>query len=155
MKIKIIYGTNSGGTRVVSEYIASLLEARGHQVKVENVRLTKPSTLTEGADFIFLGSCTWERITPTAHLQGQLQQHFLALQKALKGTTTPGQRYAIFALGDSSLYRAFAAAADHLKKMVGDLKGEVVGQELRIDNYFFEPEKNQKLIQAWVKGLLK
>lgn len=153
MKIKIIYGTNSGGTRLVAEEIADVLKQHSSSVKVQDVADAEVEDI-KGYDLVIFGSCTWGVPTKSGYLDGQLQQQFRSFEHKLHGKSFRGQKFAVFGLGDSDLYRNFAGAADHLEKLVKNIKGKLVGEVLKVDNYYFEPEKNKKKIRAWAKSLI-
>ncbi len=153
MTILIVYGTNSGGTKEVAEYIAQECSATGYTIKIQSAEYTTPEDL-KGYDCLLLGSCTWEMITPTKRFEGQLQQHMAKLREGLKGMTMPGQKIGIFALGDST-YTNFCIAANHLEALVKQMQATQVGETLRIDSYFFDVIKNRAQVQAWTKRLLQ
>lgn len=151
MKTLIIYGTNSGGTLEASEIIRDTLVDAGHAVDLKNAKDAQPTDLEKGHDVILLGSCTWEVFEGKVKSEGQLQQDWLALRDRLAQTKTPHQKYAVFALGDSS-YAKFAGAADHLEVIVQGLGGAKVGETLRVDGFYFHHDA-RNLVIAWAKSL--
>lgn len=153
MNFLIVYGTNSGGTKEVAEYLAQECAAAGHAVQIKSAEHTAPNDL-RGYDCVVLGSCTWEKILPTKRFEGQLQQHMDALRDALKGMDFSGVRFALFALGDSS-YTNFCIAANHLEALVKQLHGEQMGETLRIDSYFFDIARNRERVASWVQDVLR
>ena len=154
MKAKIIYGTNSGGTKVLSEFIAELLKKSGWSVKLQSAESAEPEDIKDN-DLVIFGSCTWGVPTKSGYLDGQLQQHFRSFEHKLHGHSFKGQKFAVFGLGDSTMYRNFAAASEHLEKIVEHLKGNLIIEPLKVDNYFFEPKANQKIVRQWTDTLLK
>jgi flavodoxin len=153
MKLLIVYATNSGSTKEVAELITQDCISAGHAVTLISAEYTSSDDL-KGYDCVLLGSCTWEMITPVKRFEGQLQQHMAKLRDSLKGKDMSGQRFAIFALGDSS-YTNFCIAANHLEALVKQLKGEQIGSTLRIDSYFFDQSKRRKEAFDWTQKLLR
>lgn len=152
MNILLVYGTNSSGTALVAETVASRLTAAGHRVTVKHARDASTDDLRQPVDCIVLGSCTWERFTPEGkRLEGQLQQHMYALLES--ADVNPRQRFALFALGDSS-YTDFCAAADHLEDAVQRWMGHLVIPTLRVDSYFFDLPRNRERVNAWSDELI-
>jgi flavodoxin len=149
MNVLLVYATNSSGTRLAAELVNQVLQKMEHTVTVKHASTVAPADLKK-ADLVILGSCTWERFAGKQRLEGQLQQHIYELQQKLydQKVLLPGRKFAVFALGDSG-YTDFAAAADHLVQFVNDLGGVVVGQPLKIDGWFFHPERNEKLLTDW------
>lgn len=153
MNILIVYGTNSSGTREAAELVASVFAYHNHHVTLKSAQDAMPDDILNH-DLVVLGSCTWERITPTRRFEGQLQEHFIEFRERLRGKEFNGKRFAVFALGDST-YTNFCIAANHLVALAKTLRGEQIGDTLRIDGFFFHPEENQKKIISWVSGVLK
>lgn len=153
MTTVVIYATNSSGTRLAAELVGHVMQNLGHTVTLKRANAVAPAELKK-ADLVILGSCTWERFENKQRLEGQLQQHMYELQQKLydQKVLLPGRKFAVFALGDSG-YTDFAAAADHLVRLVNDLGGEVVGEPLRIDGWFFHPERNEKLLTTWAESV--
>ena len=151
MNIFLVYGTNSGGTSLVAETVASQLRAKGHQVSLKHAKDVQPTELSDDFDAVILGSCTWERYTSSGErLEGQLQQHMFEL---LEHSNVPSQRrFALFALGDSS-YTDFCAAADHLEAAVRKWSGTLIVPSLRLDSYYFNLRKNRTVVVEWSKKL--
>lgn len=151
MTTLIVYATNSSGTRLAAELAGQILQRKGHVVTLERADAVAPKELKK-FDLVVLGSCTWERFEGKQKLEGQLQQHMYQLQQKLydQKILLPGWKFAIFALGDSS-YTKFAGAADHLAQLVQDIGGEIVGQPLKINGWFFHPEQNEKLLTVWTE----
>ncbi len=153
MKLLIVYATNSGGTKEVAELIARDCISAGHTAELKSAEYTTPDDLN-GYDCVVLGSCTWERITPTKHFEGQLQQHMAVLRDKLRGVDLSGRKLAIFGLGDSS-YTNFCIAANHLEVLVKESKATQAGPTLRVDSYFFDLENNRKKITDWTRTMMR
>ncbi|MBI4089961.1 MAG: flavodoxin family protein [Candidatus Kerfeldbacteria bacterium] len=153
MDVLFVYATNSSGTRLAAELAGSVLRAKKHAVTLKRANGVDPKELKK-YDLVILGSCTWERFENKQKLEGQLQQHMYELQQKLydQNLLLPGRKFAIFALGDDS-YTNFAAAADHLVSLISDLGGEIVGQPLKINGWFFHPDENEQKLRVWTEKL--
>ncbi len=152
MHIRIIYGSNSGSTRSAAELMSELLTKSGHRVTLLSALDAQPADISD-SHLTIIGSCSWDRFEGTKRLEGQLHEHWFQLQKKVGTKTFPKHRFAVFGLGDST-YTHFCGAADHLETLVKKWKGNQVGQTLRLDSYFFEPERNEEQIRDWVTKLL-
>lgn len=151
MHIRIIYGSNSGSTRSAAELMSELLIKSGYKVTVQSALDAQPADIAD-SDVTIIGSCSWDRFEGTKRLEGQLHEHWFQLQKAAGAKTFPRHRFAVFGLGDST-YTHFCGAADHLEALVKKWKGVQIGTTLRLDSYFFEPERNAEQIRDWLKQL--
>lgn len=151
MKIYLVYGTNSSGTQAVSEIIGDVLQKAGHDITIKRANEPGADALT-GYDVVILGSCTWERFEGKKRLEGQLQQHMYDLVQKFQGEKMPGQKFAVFGLGDNS-YTSFCAAADHLEQFVNDLGGKRIVTTLRVDSFFFDMENNRERAAEWAKKI--
>lgn len=149
----IVYATNSSGTLIASELVRDVLLKHGHAVTLQRANEVQPQELKRH-DLVILASCSWERFEGKKRLDGQLQQHMYELSQKLTGKIFPGKRFAVFGLGDSS-YTHFCGAVDKLVQLVDDLGGELVGEALKIDGWFFHPERNEKFITEWANELVR
>lgn len=154
MTVRILCATNAGATEEVAEYIAELLTAQGHVVKVQKIETATAEDLS-GADVILLGSCTWERQADGDVLQGQLQQHMYAFTESVLAAkkTYPNQKYSVFGLGDKN-YTHFCNAAIRLQTFVKELQGVLIGEPLHINQYYFHLQENRTIVQTWAERLL-
>ena len=148
MKVLIVYGTYSGGTQMVAEKIASILN-NSHTVKIQDVMTTEPTDFALH-DIIILGSCTWLHDKK----DGQLHVGFYTLIDKLKGMSFPGKPFAVYGLGDES-YLRFCAAADHLSQLVHSLQAKELMKPMCLNHFFYHEEKNQELISEWTKKLME
>lgn len=151
MRILIAYGTNSGGTLVTAECMKDVFERHQHIVDLIRADLVDPDSFNT-YDLIILGSCTWEVVTPQHRFEGALQEHVLSLKNKLKGKTYPDKKFAVYALGDSS-YTSFCSAANHLVALVRQLKGQLIGEVLRIDKFFYKLNENRSTVSGWTQKL--
>ena len=149
-KILLLYATNSGNTYYAAHRIADALKAKKMDVAIHSIGDAMPDILNE-FDAVILGSCTWNRAQATAkYEEGQLQDQMQQFVDALKGKTFKNKKFAVFGLGDSD-YMKFCAAADHLEQFVRDVKGEKIGETLRIDSF---PQGQEEKIDAWARALV-
>lgn len=153
MNIAIIYATNSGGTQQAAKQIADQLQASKHRVTIKRANEAEPGDLRD-KDLVILGSCTWLGSVGEKVEQGQLQEHMKAFLDQAAKHRYPGQRFAVFGLGDSS-YTHFCAAADHLEQFVQRVGGRQVGPTLRFDGFFFDLPANRERLHDWTTELLR
>lgn len=168
MKVLIVYATYSQGTRLASKIIRDTLEKDGYEVTLQNILdvdasgnffFNKDRLLSEinHNDLVIFGSCTWFEDKK----EGQPHSGFIALMQYAKEIPFQKKGFAVFALGDASQYAVhFCGAADTLEKFVTENGGKLVVPPLRVDRFYFDQEKNTKLVEKWagelstrVKGL--
>lgn len=91
--IQIVFGSNGGNTKMVCEYVASLLTEAGHQVKVDRCEHFPEDKLT-GHDLLILACSTYEH--------GQLEDHFkISFWPRIQDIDLNRQKCAVIGLGDS------------------------------------------------------
>lgn len=142
-KIKIIYGSTSGNTELVSDKVAQVLGAAGHVVTTQRVERSSSEDIA-GNDLTILASSTYGH--------GVLQEHFEQHGQRLLGGDLTGQRFAVIGLGDpkyDSEYNIESAAI--LEKMVLDHGGELVCDSLRVNRNPIP--KLAKNVTAWATAL--
>ncbi|MBI3572584.1 MAG: flavodoxin family protein [Candidatus Kerfeldbacteria bacterium] len=153
MHVLIVYATNSSGTRQAAEIAADVLEKKGHTVTVQRAQDTEAEHIS-AADFVVLGSCTWEKIMPDGkRSEGELQQYMDDLKQRLKDQKFPGKRFAVFGLGDSS-YSDFCAAAPMMEFMIHAWGGTLKAPTLKIDGFFFHLPENRQRVKDWADHVL-
>ena len=154
MLILIAYATNSGGTYEAGKIIKELSEKKGHDVMLVSVTDLTAEQI-EKADFVFFGSNSWDgRSKEGKLLEGQLPPHFHEFRQGLSGKTFPGKRCAVYGLGDIH-YTYVCASAVHLKRFVSGIKGELVGEPLRLAGFLFNMEEKVDEVRAWSDRILK
>ncbi|MBI5466916.1 MAG: flavodoxin family protein [Candidatus Kerfeldbacteria bacterium] len=151
MTFAIIYATNSGGTQQAAMQIAEQLHAAKHTVNLKRAYEAKPEDL-QHADVVILGSCTWLGKVGEKMEQGQLQEHMQEFVDRVGSAKYPGLPCAVFGLGDSS-YTHFCAAADHLVTFVERIGGQLLGQPLRFDGYYFDLPQSRLTIERWIEDV--
>jgi flavodoxin len=149
MKITIIYATNSGGTLYASQIVEEVLKNKGNEVILKEVQTATLADI-EQSDLVILASCSWDH----SDLEGQLPEQYSSFCTLIEGKTFPQKKFAVFALGDSS-YTYFAAAADHLEKLVKDMQGIQLGESLKIDGFYFNQDENTKLLELWANSIVQ
>lgn len=147
MNILLLYATYSGGTMVASQTVAQALSEKGHTVLSQDVHNQEPAML-DGHDVIIFASPSWEFEGKDGH------PHIFYMDFISKtaGKTLPGQKCAVFGLGDTA-YPNFCGAVKHLEEFATSLGGELIVESLRIDGYFFNETKNTEKLIAWAENL--
>lgn len=149
MNVYLLYATNSGGTEIVANNIATVLREAGHTVEVKNVsEATADAVLA--ADAVVVGSCTWDY----EGAEGQPHEGYRPLMDALRQKKATGKKFAVFALGDSS-YTVFCGAATVLEAWVKEIGGVLVTPSFRIDGYYFKQPEHDEAAKAWAQTLSK
>ncbi len=151
MHITIIYATNSGGAEQAARQLSEYFRRQGHAVTLKRASEAQANDLQRG-DLVILGSCTWMGQVGERVEEGQLQEHMQALLDQATKKRYPGQRFAVFGLGDSS-YTNFCAAADHLERFVQASGGRQVGSTLRFDGFFFDLDRSRERVNGWAREL--
>ncbi len=148
MKILLVYATNSGGTFLSGKIIKEVLQETDTVLmkKIEEVEVKEFGNY----DLIIFGSPSWD----FGKKQGQPHEKFLQFIAENRDKSFSGKKFAVFGCGDSS-YTYFCGAVDNLEMFIKELKGELVIDSLKIDGYFFDLNKNTKLVDAWAKKLQK
>jgi len=144
MKSLLIYATYSGSTAEVSNYIAEEFKTQNKILTVKEARHAEPAHFI-GHDLIILGSPTWG--------EGEAHELFKRLFDNFGNKTLPNQKFAVFGLGDRS-YAKFCTAADYLEQFVSQVKGKLVTQTLRIDNFYFNQQTEIPRIASWAQKII-
>jgi flavodoxin len=148
-KVLIVYASNSGGTFLVAEAIQKVL-GKKHQVAMQKAADTKPDDLYK-YDVLIFGSPSW-------HIAGMgdglPQETMLALTRKCAGKKLPNKQSAIFGCGDRA-YTFFCGAVSYLENFAASVGAERIIDSLRIGGYFFDLEKNEKIVQKWAAELIK
>ena len=142
-----MYATNSGGTFMASEMVQSTLSKHNHTVTVKQVHETMPDEFAN-YDLVVLGSPSWDY----EGAEGQPHEDYRPFMEKATGKIFANKPFAIFGLGDRS-YTIFTGAVNHLEEFVKKLQGKLVVESLRIDGFYFDQEKNVKLVEEWAEKL--
>lgn len=132
---------------MAADLVNTELIAKGHTVTIKTAGEITPDILGS-QDVTVLATPSWD----FDGLEGQPHEDFVKLFKACEGKTTPGKKYAVFGLGDSS-YTHFCGGVDHLVNFVKSLQGELVTDALKIDGFFYNQQKNTETIKQWAQTL--
>jgi len=142
-KALVVFGSTTGNTESVADYVAKTLEGEGMAVDVKNVSAVQAAGLADGYDLVLFGSSTWG--DDDIELQEDFQPFFEELDKA----NLSGKKVAVFGCGDSS-YTHFCGAVDAIEEKVAQLGADVVAASLKIDG---SPEKHEAV--AWARDVFK
>jgi len=124
MKAIVIYGSTTGNTEEISNYVVAGLKASGHEVTQKNVIDATVQELA-GYDLIVFGSSTWN--------EGQLQDDFLPFYDQMVGINLTGKKAAVFGCGDSIYGEHFCQSVNILEAKLKELGAGLVTEGLKID----------------------
>ena len=148
MKILVGYATNSSGTQTVAGNISSLLIEKGHKAKSTNIREVEDDEI-QNSDLVILGSPSWDY----NGVEGQPHENMSAFFAKYKGRLFPKRPFAVFGLGDKA-YMQFCGAVDYMEKFVKNADGKLIIDSLKIDGFYFDQSKNERIIEDWVATLI-
>ncbi len=139
MKSIIVYGSTTGNTEEVANYVANGLQ-NNFEVTIKNVTETTPEELQE-YDLIVLGSSTWN--------EGQLQDDFTPFYEQMDNINLSGKKAAVFGCGES-IYEHFCTAVDILEKKLKD-----VGATVEVESYKIDGDIGPHLqqVQEWASKI--
>ncbi|SKA77072.1 flavodoxin, short chain [Paucidesulfovibrio gracilis DSM 16080] len=137
MKALIVYGSTTGNTETVADWIGDSLRSRGVEVTVADAAETDAEGMAEGYDAVLLGSSTW------GDDEIELQDDFAELFDDLDKAGLQGKPVAVFGCGSTD-YTFFCGAVDAIESRAEDLGAHIVGSSLKIDG---DPEQDDVL--AW------
>lgn len=139
-KAIVIYGSTTGNTELLANYIADGMRSEDLYVKIKNATDSDVLDLYE-YDIILLGSSTWG--------DGELQDDFIDFYDELEGLFLGGKKAAAFGPGDSS-YDSFCGAVDLLEERLKDCGAEIIAPCLKVDG---DVEAAQNKARGWGKQL--
>ncbi len=140
MKILILYTSQTGTTKYVSEIISKVLETAGHTILIHNPQSDNPTLLQSEFEVILLGAPTYE--------DGKLYQPMIDFLSTWK-LDFSSKKIGIFGLG-STTYPLFCKAADILGQWVKKSGGSLFFSTLRVDG--FPDDKTP--IEQWANEVL-
>lgn len=142
-RILMVYGSTTGNTEQVAEWIETTLSSLGHEVTIKNVIHALVSDLGVGYDLTLLGSSTWgdEEI--------EFQDDFAPFFEELDTARLRNKPVALFGCGDSS-YPHFCGAVDLLESRMDELGAMLIVGSLRIDG---DPSVSRADIEAWAREI--
>lgn len=144
-KALIIYGTTTGNTEDMAGAIQRTLAESGLGTEIKNVTEAVNTDLTAGHDLVLLGCPAYGDDTV------ELQEDFEEFFEKLDGIDLKGQRFAVFAPGDSS-YEHFCGSVDVLEEKLEDLGGQKMADGLKVDG---DPEDAKEEIVEWAESLAR
>lgn len=101
-------------------------------------------------DVFILGSPTWDY----EGKEGMPHEMMAELLSKWQEKSFAGKRFAVYGCGDK-MFVEFCAAVDYMEKFVASVGGQLVLTSLRLDNFFFELDKNTELVKKWASNLHK
>jgi flavodoxin len=143
MNILITYATNSGGTLTAIQLVADHLNKSGHTATLQDAKNTTADQVL-AAEAVVFASPSWDY----ENQEGQPHEDFFPLMGALTDKTANNKPFAILGLGDSS-YSHFCGAVPILETLVQKMGGKLIVPSLKIDGFFYDQEKNMKLVEDW------
>lgn len=139
----VLFGSTTGNTESVAEYVAETLKNQGLAVDLKNAADVSADGLAEGYDLVLFGCSTW------GDDEIELQEHFEPIYDELEKAGLDGRKVAVFGCGDSS-YTHFCGAVDAIAEKAEQCGAKVVGLTLKIDG---DPDKAEAV--SWAKDVLQ
>ena len=142
--VLIVYGSTTGNTAGIAEYLGGRLRAAGHVADVRDAADVSPDGLCEGRDVALFGCSAWG--TDEVELQTDFEPLFEAFDRiGVKGVKT-----ACFASGDSS-FEHFCGAVDVIEARLNELGGIQILEGLKLDGNL---SSNGSDVEDWANRLL-
>lgn len=138
-KVLIVFGSSTGNTESVSDYIAKVLKGAGHTVDLLDAADADVENMADGYDVVFLGSSTW------GDDEIELQDDFIPIFDDLDKAGLNGKKVAIFGCGDSS-YEYFCGAVDAIEEKAEKMGAVLLGDSLKVDG---DPDTDE--VSAWAE----
>ena len=138
-KALIAFGSTTGNTAEVADWIAASLGGKGIEAKTEDCAAAGVSGLCANYDLVVLGCPTY------GDDEIEIQEDFLPLLDDLEQAGIEGKKVAVFGCGDDSYFH-FCGAVDEIEKRVRQCGGELIVASLKIN----DPHADRKAeILAW------
>lgn len=125
-KALIAFGSTTGNTAEVAQWIATHLGESGIDVTTRDCAEASPDGLCAAYDLVVLGCPTYGD-DPI-----EVQEDFEPVLDNLEKTGITGKKVAVFGCGDSS-YTHFCGAVDAIEERVRDCAGFLVVGSLKVD----------------------
>ncbi|MDM5225256.1 flavodoxin [Cytobacillus sp. NJ13] len=143
MKIGVFYASMSGNTEAIADIISGELKDQNHDVDLEDFMSVQSAAELLNYDLTFIGMYTWG--------DGDYPDECLDMIEELEQLDLENHSFAIFGSGDTT-YPEFCGALDHLRRLIEEQGGTVVGNPLRIE---FNPEpEDEEEIKKFVSEAL-
>jgi flavodoxin len=149
MKILISYATYAGSTEATAEYIKRLLEQQNHDVTLQNISETTPEQV-KGSDLSLFGSPSWLQNGE----QGQPHTYFFDFFETYTDESFQDQRISLFGLGDQT-YTYYCGAVDVIGNFFSERKAHIIGEPLRIENFYIDNNGKEEQVKEWVTATMK
>lgn len=141
--ITIVYGSTTGSTQTVAEWIETALVSKGAAVTVHEVSSTDVSAVKD-ADLILLGSSTWG--------EGDIQDDFLGFYESMDKASFADKSVAVFGCGDSDMFpHVFCQAVTLIEQKAAECGARVVKDGLKVDGIVSDHEQS---IRVWAESLI-
>ena len=92
-KALVLFGSTTGNTESVAEYVAKALEGEGMSVDVLNAAKASPAGLADGYDLVLMGCSTW------GDDEIELQEDFQPIFDEMEKANLKGKKVAVFGCG--------------------------------------------------------
>jgi flavodoxin I len=124
MKTIVIFGSTTGNTEEISNYVVAGLKASGHEVTHKNVADTTVQELPN-YELIILGSSTWN--------EGDIQDDFIPFFDQMGTVSLAGKKAAVFGCGDTIYGEHFCQAVNKIEAKLKEVGAEIVSPSFKID----------------------
>ncbi|MGY3777523.1 flavodoxin [Isobaculum melis] len=125
MKVKIVYGSVTGNTEEMAEFIKEGLEEKNIEVDLEEGAMVDDVQSLEAYDGVLLGSCTYDG----GYFPGDYQDFY----EDLADIQLSGKKAAAFGSGDTFYEQYYCVAVNFLEERLKEIGAEVVLPGLKID----------------------
>ncbi len=132
---------------MAAQALEQVLQQAGHEVKLKMALETQPSDF-ESFELVILASPSWDY----GGQEGMPHDDFMMMIDKFGEAKFNDQAFAILGLGDSN-YNKFCGAVDYLTQWIEKIGGKLVGQPLKIDQYFMNEQTANEEILRWGKTL--
>ncbi len=147
MNIKIIYETYSSSTETVSGLIAKQLTELGHSVDVSRMQ-DSMNFINQNYDLVIFATPSWF----DRGQEGQPHMAFLHFMDDHTNTDFTSLKCSFVGLGDSS-YAHFCLAIDILEDFFTKRGAHKLGETLKLDNFYFNPDEETVKLNKWIEQL--
>ncbi len=142
-KILIVYGSTTGNTEMVANWIKDALEASGEQADLFNATEIEPEVVSDYS-LIILGSSTWGT--------GEIQDDFAEFYDAMSYEHFKGKKVTVFGCGDSDMFPDyFCQAVDTIAEKAIVCGADVALEVLKIDG---DIDSYKSDVEEWAKRLV-
>lgn len=156
MRALILYGSTSGNTRFLSEFVESGLQTVGYEVVRKNVKDAGIEELS-AFDLVVMGSSTWDGPPveglhgkeQNAAVQGRLQVDMRAFVEKMHGLNLQQKPMAVWGVGHYS-YTYTCNAANLLEEAVKKANGRLVADTFRVSDVV---DLSTDAIEQWAKEI--